>query len=170
MNRGNDRDDRFFRGRNRVNVFVGGFGYPYYGYGFGYPYYGYGYGFGYPYYGYGYGYPYGYGYGYSGGGYGYSGGGYGYESQGVYNGRVVGQGDGRNRYQSEGKDRVSVAAQVQRHLARAGYYHGSIDGVVGEGTRRAIRSYERANGLRVDGQIDDQLLSTMGLGSTLARR
>ncbi len=53
---------------------------------------------------------------------------------------------------------------MRRQLAQSGYYHGAIDGVIGEGTRRAIRSYERANGLHVDGEIDDQLLSTMGLG------
>ena len=58
---------------------------------------------------------------------------------------------------------MSLAAQVQQQLAAAGYYQGVIDGIVGEGTRRAIRNYERANGLPVDGRIDDQLLATMGL-------
>lgn len=59
-------------------------------------------------------------------------------------------------------DDATVLA-VQRRLARAGYYRGTIDGVIGHGTRSAIRSYERANGLRVDGQIDRRLLATMGL-------
>ena len=57
-----------------------------------------------------------------------------------------------------------MARRVQRQLAAAGYYRGAIDGVVGEGTRRAIRDYERDNGLVVDGRIDDRLLSTMGIG------
>lgn len=57
----------------------------------------------------------------------------------------------------------SVVVAVQRRLARAGYYRGTIDGVIGHGTRNAIRSYERAHGLRVDGQIDRRLLATMGL-------
>ena len=57
----------------------------------------------------------------------------------------------------------SIVAAVQRRLARAGYYRGMIDGVIGPGTRSAIRSYERAHGLRVDGQIDRSLLATMGL-------
>jgi peptidoglycan hydrolase-like protein with peptidoglycan-binding domain len=52
---------------------------------------------------------------------------------------------------------------VQRRLARNGYYRGAIDGVIGDGTRSAIRSYERAHGLRVDGLIDQRLLATMGL-------
>ncbi|PYI84781.1 MAG: hypothetical protein DMF09_06790 [Verrucomicrobia bacterium] len=57
----------------------------------------------------------------------------------------------------------SLVGQVQRSLARAGYYHGSIDGVNGNGTRRAIREYERAHGLPGDGKIGQQLLTTMGL-------
>ncbi len=135
---------RYYRGRyyggNRVNFYFGGFGYPYYGYG-------------YPYF---YGYPYGYAT--------YPVASYTYDPQGVYEGRVVPDRAPRNSTESEGKETVSVEAQVQQQLAQSGYYHGAIDGVVGDETRRAIRSYERANGLRVDGQIDDRLLSTMGLG------
>jgi len=52
---------------------------------------------------------------------------------------------------------------VQRRLARGGYYHGAIDGVIGAGTRNAIRAFESNNGLPVDGVIDRQLLRTMGL-------
>jgi Putative peptidoglycan binding domain len=106
---------------------------------FGYPFYAYGY----PYYGY-YGYPYGY-YGSYYPGYYYS-----YGSP-VYEGRVVERG-GR-----------SLVVAVQTELARAGYYHGAIDGIIGRGTRRAIRGYERTHGLRVDGRIDSRLLATMGL-------
>lgn len=137
---GNFGHYRYHRG-GRVNFYVGGFGYPYY---YGYPYYGYGYpyGFGYPYYGYGY--------------YADPGVSYQYDPQGIYNGRVVRGHDA--------KDQASLEAQVQQQLAQAGYYHGAIDGVVGERTRSAIRSYERANGLRVDGRIDDKLLRTMGIG------
>ena len=57
----------------------------------------------------------------------------------------------------------SLAIEVQRRLARAGYYRGAIDGVIGYGTRNAIRSYERAHGLRVDGLLDQRLLARMGL-------
>ena len=96
-------------------------------------------GLGYPYYGFGYpyygSYPYGYGY---------------------YN---------RPRavvYETAYTDDATVAA-VQRRLARGGYYRGAIDGVIGNGTRTAIRAFERNNGLRVDGRIDRQLLATLGL-------
>lgn len=57
----------------------------------------------------------------------------------------------------------SLVADVQQRLARAGYYHGAIDGVRGPETRRAIRSYERAHGLRADGMISDALIARMGL-------
>jgi Putative peptidoglycan binding domain len=99
-------------------------------------------GLGYPYYGYGYGYPY-YGYPYY-DGYPYA---YGYYSPRMTRGIT---------------DDATVAA-VQRRLARGGYYHGRIDGVIGPGTRSAIRAFESNNGLPVDGVIDRQLLRTMGL-------
>jgi opacity protein-like surface antigen len=103
------------------------------GIGLGYPY---GYGYGYPYrYGYRYGYPYGYGY---------------------YAPRTT-------VYASRGFTDDATVAAVQRRLARAGYYHGSIDGVIGPGTRSAVRAFERNNGLPADGVIDSQLLRTMGL-------
>ena len=57
----------------------------------------------------------------------------------------------------------SLVVQVQRRLASAGYYSGPIDGVVGRGTRRAIRAFERSRGLPVDGVIHHRLLTTMGL-------
>jgi hypothetical protein len=96
-------------------------------------------GLGYPYYGYGYpyygSYPYGYGY---------------------YAPRTT-------VYATSGINDDATVAAVQRRLARDGYYHGSIDGVIGPGTRSAVRAFERNNGLPVDGLIDRQLLRTMGL-------
>jgi hypothetical protein len=64
---------------------------------------------------------------------------------------------------ASGNSGGSVVQQVQQELANGGFYRGPIDGVIGNGTRSAIRSYERANGLRVDGRIDAQLLGSMGL-------
>ncbi len=106
-------------------------------------------GLGFPFYGYGYGYyPYGYGaYPYY-GGYPYA---YGYNSPHT------------TVYATRGITDDATVAAVQRRLARGGYYHGSIDGVIGGGTRTAIRAFESNNGLPVDGVIDRQLLRTMGL-------
>ncbi len=66
-------------------------------------------------------------------------------------------------YQGNAGYTDSLVGQVQLRLARAGYYHESIDGVSRSGTRRAIREYDRAHGLPEDGKIDHQLLTTMGL-------
>ena len=125
-----------------------GIGFPSYGgyYG-GYPYYG-GYYSGDPYYGNSYygGYPYGYSY-YP---YGYNN--YSYGSSYPY----------YNRY-SYRTSNDSVVIRVQERLARAGYYRGRIDGVIGPRTRYAIQAYERNHGLPVDGIIDSRLLRTMGL-------
>src|SRR6266516_4336814 len=57
----------------------------------------------------------------------------------------------------------STVAEVQRRLARAGYYHGAIDGILGPETRRAIRAYERDHKMPAYGVIDRQLLRTFGV-------
>lgn len=41
----------------------------------------------------------------------------------------------------------------QRMLRDLGYYGGAIDGVDGPGTSRAVRTFQRANGLTVDGVV-----------------
>jgi len=84
--------------------------------------------------------------------YGYYPDGYGYDpyDQSVYQGRAGSTG--------------SLVGRVQLRLARAGYYHGAIDGVSGDATRRAIRDYQRAHSLPADGQIRGRLLTSMGLG------
>lgn len=43
--------------------------------------------------------------------------------------------------------------QVQKALAQAGYYKGKVDGIVGKRTRAAIRAFQTANGLKVDGRV-----------------
>jgi len=53
--------------------------------------------------------------------------------------------------------------EVQRQLARAGYYHGVIDGIMGPQTRRAIRAYERDHNMPAYGVIGKQHLTTMRL-------
>src|ERR1700730_15104615 len=122
----NFRGDRVFRhgrGFDDRFVFFGDFGDPFFYDSF---YYGYPYGYGYYPYGYN---PYGYGYG----GYG----GYGYDSydQPGYRGYPGGRG--------------SSVREIQMRLARAGYYRGPIDGVMGARTRYAIRAYQRSHSSRV---------------------
>jgi hypothetical protein len=123
-------------------IFIGSFGFPFFG--FGYPY-GYGYG-GYPYGGY-YPYPY-YGGGYYGGGY-YGGGGYynsGYYGNGYDGGGYYGARGYSGAVYANGSGHQSSVARLQRRLARAGYYRGSIDGIMGPRTRYALHAYQHDHG------------------------
>jgi hypothetical protein len=119
---------------NSSVIFIGSFGFPF----FGYPY-GYGYG--------GYGYPYGYGYGgyYP---YGYYGGGY--YGSGYYGGGYYGSGYSGPVYASyaygSGGGHQSSVVRLQQRLARAGYYRGPIDGIMGPRTRHALRAYQHDHG------------------------
>jgi putative peptidoglycan binding protein len=56
-----------------------------------------------------------------------------------------------------------LTGAVQTELARAGYYHGAIDGVFGPDTAHAIRAYRKAKGLPVTGQIDRTLLKSLDI-------
>jgi peptidoglycan hydrolase-like protein with peptidoglycan-binding domain len=47
---------------------------------------------------------------------------------------------------SKTKSNSDETRELQRRLARAGYYHGAIDGILGPQTRRAIAAYERDHG------------------------
>ena len=58
-------------------------------------------------------------------------------------------------------DRVTV--DVQEQLARAGYYDGPIDGVLGPMTREAIAAFQADNGLAVTSAIDEPTLATLGV-------
>jgi peptidoglycan hydrolase-like protein with peptidoglycan-binding domain len=46
-------------------------------------------------------------------------------------------------YDDYGYGGANIVVEVQQRLARAGYYHGPIDGIMGPQTRRAISAYER---------------------------
>jgi hypothetical protein len=58
-------------------------------------------------------------------------------------------------------DRVTV--DVQEQLARAGYYDGPIDGVLGPMTREAIAAFQADNGLAITSAIDEPTLDSLGL-------
>lgn len=40
---------------------------------------------------------------------------------------------------------------IQQALKNAGYYDGKIDGIKGKGTKKAIKDFQKANGLKADG-------------------
>lgn len=58
---------------------------------------------------------------------------------------------------------TALGASVQSELARRGYYHGAIDGVIGSGSIQAIRGFQAAQGLPVTGRINPKLLKALGV-------
>lgn len=54
------------------------------------------------------------------------------------------------RLNARSKDTVK---QVQMCLKNAGFYTGAIDGIKGRGTSRAIKDFQKANGLKADGVV-----------------
>ena len=64
---------------------------------------------------------------------------------------------GKNRGYLYHRPKVSISMKdIQRALKHAGYYQGHIDGVIGLRTKKAIRSFQKANGLRPDGIVGQQ--------------
>jgi len=64
-------------------------------------------------------------------------------------------------YNGLSPDQVTV--NVQEQLARAGYYDGPIDGMLGPMTREAIAAFQADNGLAITSAIDEPTLATLGL-------
>ena len=50
-------------------------------------------------------------------------------------------------------EKPSSPAEVQKALTEAGYYKGTVDGIIGAKTRAAIRSFQKENGLTIDGLV-----------------
>ena len=57
----------------------------------------------------------------------------------------------------------AVVSQIQTKLKRWGYYNGSVDGVYGSATEKAVRLFQQKNGLTVDGKAGQQTLAAMGI-------
>jgi Putative peptidoglycan binding domain len=55
----------------------------------------------------------------------------------------------------------NLALSVQSELARRGYYHGAVDGVIGPSSRQAIEAFQSAQGLPATGLIDPKLLKAL---------
>ncbi|MBR6039599.1 MAG: spore cortex-lytic enzyme [Clostridia bacterium] len=54
-------------------------------------------------------------------------------------------------------------AAVQKKLKQWGYYSGSVDGIFGYATERAVRWFQEKNGLTVDGVVGEKTAAAMGL-------
>lgn len=74
----------------------------------------------------------------------------------------------------EGMETVSVAVlrqgvsgnevkEVQRRLKLWGYYNGSVDGVFGAGTKKAVIAFQKKNGLTADGVVGQSTYKALGM-------
>lgn len=54
-------------------------------------------------------------------------------------------------------------SQIQTKLKNWGYYAGDVDGIYGSATERAVRAFQRKNGLTSDGKAGAQTLEALGL-------
>jgi len=57
----------------------------------------------------------------------------------------------------------SQTRTVQTKLKRWGYYTGSVDGIYGNLTRKAVRLFQSKNGLTVDGIVGKQTAKALGM-------
>lgn len=53
--------------------------------------------------------------------------------------------------------------QVQTALLSYGYYEGPIDGIIGAGSREALRRFQNDFNLEVTGTITPQVLDAFGI-------
>ncbi len=60
-------------------------------------------------------------------------------------------------------DRGNEVRKVQEKLKQWGYYTGETDGIFGPKTAEAVRSFQRKNGLTVDGIVGTQTYRALGI-------
>lgn len=66
---------------------------------------------------------------------------------------------------SKSGSRGEEVKKIQQKLKNWGYYNGSVDGVYGWQTENAVRSFQKKNGLSVDGIAGQKTLNAMGIYS-----
>ncbi len=59
--------------------------------------------------------------------------------------------------------RGDTVRKIQQRLKNWGYYKGSVDGIYGSQTRRAVISFQRKNGLVADGIAGNKTLQAIGI-------
>lgn len=64
-----------------------------------------------------------------------------------------------SKYGSRGNE----VRQIQTKLKRWGYYYGSVDGIYGSQTLKAVKWFQSKNGLTVDGIAGPKTLAAMGI-------
>ncbi len=59
--------------------------------------------------------------------------------------------------------RGSEVKEVQRRLKQWGYYSGSVDGIFGAGTKKAVIAFQKKNGLTADGVVGKATYKALGM-------
>lgn len=59
--------------------------------------------------------------------------------------------------------RGSEVKEVQRRLKQWGYYTGSVDGIFGAGTKKAVIAFQKKNGLTADGVVGKATYKALGM-------
>ncbi len=67
---------------------------------------------------------------------------------------------------SKSGSRGEEVRQIQQRLKQWGYYNGSIDGIFGVQTKKAVLSFQKKNGLAADGIAGPATLKAMGIYSS----
>jgi len=67
---------------------------------------------------------------------------------------------------SSGKISSDRVRDAQQKLARDGYYNGKVDGMMNDGTRSAIRQYQKDNNLPVTGHLNRETAKSMGINTS----
>ena len=57
----------------------------------------------------------------------------------------------------------NTVVQIQQKLSELGYYSGSVDGIYGSMTEKAVRSFQNARGLTADGIAGNNTLKALGI-------
>ena len=60
----------------------------------------------------------------------------------------------------------STVTEIQKKLSQWGYYSGSVEGVFGSGTERAVKKFQQKNGLTADGKVGPATLAALGITDT----
>ena len=57
--------------------------------------------------------------------------------------------------------------EVQRRLKQWGYYNGAVDGVYGPATVKAVKAFQKKNGLTVDGIAGKSTYAALGMNDSV---
>ena len=88
----------------------------------------------------------------------------------IHGERVSSLGDGilqavllQRKHPSESTPSSSMIVKAQQALREDGFYSGPLDGTMNDGTREALRSFQRSKQINVTGRMDNETSHELGL-------